>query len=78
MQQQDSQLFAFLRFIPSTFPVAALVLSVFSQIMWSVYVFRVDSDISGGLLALVFISPVLVSAGWLTNFLPKVRESYNL
>lgn len=54
-----------------TFPVITLITSLGSTILWTINIRVVDSEKNVGMFVLVVITPILISAGWVTNFLSK-------
>lgn len=56
----------FLTYIP---PVAALVASLGAHMLWTANVYVSDNNSHVGIYILVLITPILISAGWVANFL---------
>lgn len=58
-------------FLTHTFPILAFIASLSSTVLWTINLTVVESERKIGMFVLVIISPVFISAGWITNFLSK-------
>ena len=54
---------------PRTLAILALLCVLLSTVLWPVHVHLAASNSGAGLYITVVLSPVLISAGWVTNFM---------
>jgi len=59
-------------------PIVAVCGALMANILWAIHAYILAEENKSGIVAIVFISPILISAGWVTNFMtnPDVVRNY--
>ena len=53
-------------------PILAVLASLTSALCWAIHTYTAEKN--GGMTALVLITPICISAGWLANFMARTDQ----
>jgi len=62
-------------FLFLVYPIVAVVAAFGSTLYWAIHTYLTGGN--AGLTALVFLTPILISAGWMANFMSTTKKVKN-